>query len=106
MHRSQKEKKLDQSQLSIVMDQLTKIPTQLVSKKLCSTPAKNIYKVKTNEPMQITDLDVIQTSPNKAAETSVELTHDFNDSGSANSFTPLPSVQINYALEIKSFTNQ
>jgi len=35
---------------------------------------------------------------------SIELnTHDFNDSCSADSFTPLPSIQNDYALEIKSF---
>ena len=39
-------------------------------------------------------------------DSSIEITQDFNDSGSANSFTPLPSIQNDYALEIKSFNNQ
>ena len=33
-------------------------------------------------------------------------THDYDQSDSAGSFTPLPSIQNDYALEIKSFNNQ
>ena len=34
-----------------------------------------------------------------------DVTHEFNDSCSATSFTPLPSIQNDYALETKSFHN-
>ena len=55
--------------------------------------------------LRLADLEVEEIKVGKPVETSVELTHDFDDSGSANSFTPLPSIQNEYALEIKSFNN-
>ena len=35
--------------------------------------------------------------------TDADLTNEFNDSESGGSYTPLPSIQNNYALQIKSF---
>jgi len=51
MQKSQKENKLDKSQVSIVGDQLMKLPTPLLPKKIASTPAKNLYKAGKSEPM-------------------------------------------------------
>ena len=59
-----------------------------------------------SDALRLADLEVEEMKVGKPVETSVELTHDFDDSGSADSFTPLPSIQNDYALEIKSFNNQ
>ena len=59
--------------------------------------------------LKLADLDVVTAginNHNKGESSSLELTHDFDDCDSANSFTPLPSIQNDYALEIKSFNNQ
>ena len=60
--------------------------------------------------LKLADLDVVTAGMNnhnnKGENSSLELTHDFDDCDSANSFTPLPSIQNDYALEIKSFNNQ
>jgi len=57
--------------------------------------------------LEVTDLaNVVRNSGGEnKAETDIEMTHDFDDCSSANSFTPLPSIQNDYALEIKSFNN-
>ena len=60
-----------------------------------------------SDALQLADLDVTGIKNQCGGEaSSLELTHDFDDCGSANSFTPLPSIQNDYALEIKSFNNQ
>ena len=57
--------------------------------------------------LEVTDLAAVvrNSGGENKAETSIEMTHDFDDCSSANSFTPLPSIQNDYALEIKSFNN-
>ena len=65
---------------------------------------------KMSDALQLADLEVSNLTVSRQkikgnGDASADQTHDFNDSGSAGSFTPLPSIQNNYALEIKSFNN-
>jgi len=58
------------------------------------------------QDLKLADLDGADTRGNRQfelTETSHDVTNEFNESISASSFTPLPSIQNEYVLETKSF---
>ena len=61
-----------------------------------SVPKMQFKKPRVEKPsdaLKLADLEVpVNCNPEGKKTTPTELTHDFNDSGSANSFTPLPSI--------------